>query len=262
MTRYNFFTKVFLICSVCFLLNSLNPFYAEAFSFVNPFTAVKKLVSEQQADTAYNNKNYADAFKNYQKAADAGSPWSQFMLANMYLKGDYVKKNMKKHLYWLRKAADNGSPSACFLLGRGYLGEDNSRAVSYLKKAADKEHASAMYLLGLMYATGNGVSKDTKNALKWFRLAKAHGMPVDDKWLSVKGIEKSLKLKRVDKQRFQLVREIQRRLNKLGYNPGPSDGLYGKKTKDAIQAFQKKNNLKPDGLASVDLLNSLKQLAQ
>lgn len=35
------------------------------------------------------------------------------------------------------------------------------------------------------------------------------------------------------------VRELQQRLAKLGYNPGPVDGIYGAKTKAAVTAFQK-----------------------
>ncbi|WP_432665808.1 M14 family metallopeptidase [Wukongibacter baidiensis] len=44
------------------------------------------------------------------------------------------------------------------------------------------------------------------------------------------------------------VMEIQSLLKKIGYNPGPIDGYYGQKTKDAVIAFQKNNNLDADGI--------------
>lgn len=44
------------------------------------------------------------------------------------------------------------------------------------------------------------------------------------------------------------VMEIQSLLKKIGYNPGPIDGYYGPKTRDAVISFQKDNNLTPDGI--------------
>lgn len=43
------------------------------------------------------------------------------------------------------------------------------------------------------------------------------------------------------------VIDVQKRLNDLGYNPGPIDGKFGKKTADAIKKFQEENNLAPTG---------------
>lgn len=53
------------------------------------------------------------------------------------------------------------------------------------------------------------------------------------------------------------VLAIQRRLNELGYNAGPADGLFGKKTRAAIQAFQRGRGMTPDGVASRSLLLQL-----
>ena len=50
------------------------------------------------------------------------------------------------------------------------------------------------------------------------------------------------------------VLAIQRRLNELGYNAGTPDGLYGSKTRAAIQAFQRDNGLAVDGNTSQGLL--------
>ncbi len=55
------------------------------------------------------------------------------------------------------------------------------------------------------------------------------------------------------------VKAIQERLNELGYDAGPADGLMGGKTRAAIVAFQKKSSLPQNGSASAELLQTLKQ---
>jgi hypothetical protein len=53
------------------------------------------------------------------------------------------------------------------------------------------------------------------------------------------------------------VREVQRRLHRLGYRPGPVDGLFGPLTRASVAWFQLKHGLRVDGratLATVRLL--------
>ena len=44
------------------------------------------------------------------------------------------------------------------------------------------------------------------------------------------------------------VKVLQSDLLKLGFNPGPIDGIFGSKTKSAVQAFQSRVNLTSDGI--------------
>jgi uncharacterized protein (TIGR02594 family) len=44
------------------------------------------------------------------------------------------------------------------------------------------------------------------------------------------------------------VRTVQRSLKKLGFDPGPIDGIWGRKTSNAVQAFQEENGLPITGL--------------
>lgn len=44
------------------------------------------------------------------------------------------------------------------------------------------------------------------------------------------------------------VMEIQSLLRKIGYDPGPIDGIFGLKTKEAVINFQRDNGLTPDGI--------------
>ncbi len=42
--------------------------------------------------------------------------------------------------------------------------------------------------------------------------------------------------------------DLQKALNRAGFDPGPIDGRLGKKTRAAIKAFQRRHNLKADGV--------------
>ena len=53
------------------------------------------------------------------------------------------------------------------------------------------------------------------------------------------------------------VAALQRALTGAGFKPGTADGVFGKKTKAAVQAFQKKNKLKRDGIAWPGVLKLL-----
>ncbi len=54
------------------------------------------------------------------------------------------------------------------------------------------------------------------------------------------------------------VREVQRRLTRLGYHTGPVDGLYGPLTRSAVQWFQIKHGLRPSGVVAAATLTALR----
>ncbi|MDP6717697.1 MAG: peptidoglycan-binding domain-containing protein [Pirellulaceae bacterium] len=54
------------------------------------------------------------------------------------------------------------------------------------------------------------------------------------------------------------VRAAQGRLRDRGFDPGPVDGVYGKKTRDAVKAFQRSVGvLKADGVIGVRTWDAL-----
>ena len=57
----------------------------------------------------------------------------------------------------------------------------------------------------------------------------------------------------------QLALDIQTSLKTLGYNPGTVDGIYGERTKVAIEAFQQDIGIPVDGQISRQLLHNLRQ---
>jgi hypothetical protein len=54
-----------------------------------------------------------------------------------------------------------------------------------------------------------------------------------------------------------LIKKTQRLLKAKGYNPGPIDGLMGRKTRQAIVAFQRENGMTADGKISGGVYGAL-----
>ena len=80
----------------------------------------------------------------------------------------------------LRQAAEQGDAEAQNKLGAMYANgervpEDAREAVKWFRKAAEQGFASAQYNLGLMYDNGEGVPEDYVKAYAWINLAAAQG---------------------------------------------------------------------------------------
>ena len=54
------------------------------------------------------------------------------------------------------------------------------------------------------------------------------------------------------------VRAIQADLARLGYDPGPADGVAGPKTRSAIREYQQKNGLRVDGVPNSSLAEHIR----
>lgn len=54
------------------------------------------------------------------------------------------------------------------------------------------------------------------------------------------------------------VVELQRRLTRLGYDPGPADGRIGPKTRAAIRDYQKNSGLRADGQVTATLMQRIR----
>lgn len=61
------------------------------------------------------------------------------------------------------------------------------------------------------------------------------------------------------KPNAQYTREAQQILADLGYDPGPVDGDYGRRTADAVKAFQRDVGITQDGWIDEDLLSTLRR---
>ncbi|EMT38893.1 Putative peptidoglycan-binding domain-containing protein [Thermoanaerobacter thermohydrosulfuricus WC1] len=50
------------------------------------------------------------------------------------------------------------------------------------------------------------------------------------------------------------VLQLQMILQSLGYDPGPIDGIFGPRTKNAVMRFQRDNGLKVDGIVGPETM--------
>jgi peptidoglycan hydrolase-like protein with peptidoglycan-binding domain len=79
-------------------------------------------------------------------------------------------------------------------------------------------------------------------------------------WDGVSLVRQSAPQQRPTVQRSQLTTDIQKALSILGYSPGVADGIYGRKTKVAIEAFQRDYGLSVNGVESQELLRQLRRI--
>ncbi|NLZ52038.1 MAG: peptidoglycan-binding protein [Thermoanaerobacteraceae bacterium] len=56
------------------------------------------------------------------------------------------------------------------------------------------------------------------------------------------------------------VRELQSKLESLGYDVGPIDGIFGPLTEKAVRKFQKDNGLVVDGIVGQETFAALERL--
>ena len=226
------------------------------------------------AENAYAAKDYVTAAEAYRHSADVGSGYGQYMLSWMYAEGKGVKRDKAEADRWMHKAAESGYPAANFTMGVRSLGgvgeKRNSQAgAAYLLKAAQGEDEIAMFYLGLLHMYGTGVAADSTEALRWFRMAKAHDYPVHPVLLTEEGVVAQAKIEpkakpglaevRKQQDKKSLVEEIQGELNRLGYAVGELDGIAGSKTRSGVRAFQRAQGMKLDEKLNHGLLEALKQ---
>lgn len=155
--------------------------------------------------------NLTDGIKNLQKSAKSGFGYSQYELGKMYYKGNGVTKNRqagfkliklaadkdiadaqydlakiyfsqenndlkKGGVYWLVSAVKNGKPSACEDLYKLYkegviVDRDIKKHIHYLKCSAGSGDIEATKLLANYLQTGTFVSKNTNEAMYWYKKA-------------------------------------------------------------------------------------------
>jgi len=159
---------------------------------------------------AYRKGDFATALSEFGPGGQGGAVGT-FFLALMNLRGEGVPRDEARGLELLRDSANKGFSAAQYLLGQRYyyghgLARDKGQAMAYLKSASAedyravallkiiakgsrgeiKDHESivatvkrmarskvslAQYTLGFMYLIGDGVPKDNREELRWYRAA-------------------------------------------------------------------------------------------
>ncbi|MDI5920082.1 peptidoglycan-binding protein [Halomonas sp. LR5S13] len=169
---------------------------------------------------------------------------------------------------------------------RYYERQEYRQALQEFGDAARSGDADAQYMLGRLYEAGNGTAQDFVQAHKWYNLAAARGHrhaaeardslaermtagQVAEAQQATRGwqTEEAASSQAGERARPDIetlsdrqgIAEIQRELNRLGYDAGPVDGAMGRRTRSAIREYQADRDMAQDGRASADLLKRLRE---
>lgn len=136
----------------------------------------------QLADGFQRQEQQEKAIPYWQQAADRGNAEAQFHLWQMHVEGWGGLEDFEVGLSYLKQAANQEYPKAQLELAEYYAeeiigGEKYAeRAVYWGKKAVENGAYKGATIIGNMLAVERpGVNKDEKDALRWFKLAAAHG---------------------------------------------------------------------------------------
>lgn len=115
-------------------------------------------------------------------AAEKGDADAQYRLAQSYIRGIGVKKNLTTAFELIQKAADQGHAEA--IGGVGYfhangfgVKKDLAVAAEWFRKGAEKGGAKAQLNYGQALLKGRGVTADEAEGMKWIEKAIAQNLP-------------------------------------------------------------------------------------
>ena len=165
-------------------------------------------------------------------------------------------------------------------------------AVEHWQAAADAGDGRAMLALGRLYVQGLGVIQNYIEAHKWFNLAASRGetealserdtvaarmtpqqvaaaQELAASWLSGPGPAAHAPAAAVSpapseperSASIDAVREAQALLTVLGYDPGLSDGVWGRRSARAYQAFLRDAGLPESAQLTPDVLSTMRTMA-
>ena len=155
----------------------------------------------------------------------------------------------------LRVARKVEGPHQADKTPRDYLG-----VVFFMEKRSPKESVELILSDKPGSVTGEHAGK-TRNMKGWIMAAVPARFAYDsgpERFFNVVLAEEGMAPRAVSVySTHSLVRRVQSALTKRGYDPGPIDGQMGRRTRMAIQAFQKDQGLHADGEHSPALLRLL-----
>ena len=162
-------------------------------------------------------------------------------------------------------------------------------AISEWMAAADADDGRAMLEIGRAHLQGLGVLQDFVEAHKWFNLAASREvrealeerdalserMTADDlaqaqnlarQWRPGGGATESAAAgtgtpSEAPKPPPEAIREAQALLKALGYEPGPSDGIWGQRTGSAYRSFLRDAGMPPGETLGLDALLAMRKIA-
>ncbi|MBT5073746.1 MAG: sel1 repeat family protein, partial [Kordiimonadaceae bacterium] len=109
------------------------------------------------ARLAYDSGDYIAASNHYREQAALGNTEAEFMLGEVYAKGQGIPQNQSEAMKWYKSAADKNHLQAQVELANAYLKNENyAEARNYFERAANSNNATAQFNLGYFYQNALG----------------------------------------------------------------------------------------------------------
>ena len=234
----------------------------------------------------------------YRQAAEAEVPNALYNLGVLTQRGRGVPQDPAAAIALFERAADAGHSHAQVALGLAYLtgtgvDTDSVQAARYFSTASANDNPRGAFYLGYIFENGIDGAPDIEGAAAWYRVAAdggddeaaaalarleseglLDGAPaeaepatapeptdeVDDAGATDEETSETVEREIPDRELTRDdIREIQTILTDLGYDPGPTDGLMGRRTEDAIEEFQGSVGMTVTGEPSMELLVRLRE---
>ena len=139
------------------------------------------LAGLEQGLDAHRRGDHAEAFAQFQAAADSGVAQAQYRLALMYFNGESVPESYRDALRWFERAAEAGHADAQYRVAAMYDASEGVRssnpltAYKWYKRAAEQGQVEAQFVMGNLYADGVRVPQNYEKAFAWYKKAAQSG---------------------------------------------------------------------------------------
>ena len=194
--------------------------------------SIASVVAEGEA--AYNRADYRQAKELLEPYALAGNMHAQFLLGRMYANGEGVLQDYVRAHTWLNLAASDGH-------SEGTLRDRISPRMTPTQLAQAQSDARQFEPVPIHAPTRKKTPSPSIAQKRWASPSDCTRKSASKRPVSSKTSER------------QTIRDIQTYLAELGYDPGPADGLMGRRTRAAIRAYQSHSGLPESGQPSADL---------
>lgn len=145
-------------------------------SAVAAFILVPRLIADAVAEM----KQQKEHLQNLVKDAEKKDSHAQYELAFCYYKGEYVKQDYKRALYWFRRAAEQKHAVAAYYLGICYengfgVEKDDKQAAVWYRESAKQGFSIAQCVLGWFLELGKGVEMNKQESMQLYRMSAEQG---------------------------------------------------------------------------------------
>ncbi|MFA6628868.1 MAG: tetratricopeptide repeat protein [Sulfuricurvum sp.] len=151
----------------------------------------------QQADNAYQKKEYLQAFSQYKILADQNNSAALQKIGLMYELGKGCDQNYTLAKQYYTKASELGNIDAHYNLGLLFqMSKDYNQSISYYTYAADKGHTASQHNLANLYELTNPPYQDLKKACHYYQMASENNftlsqLPLATMYVLGKGCDKN-----------------------------------------------------------------------